>query len=682
MSDKRISELTLVTTFTGADKIIINQAGATKRISAADFLIDQLVLGETSSSAYRGDRGKIAYDHTLATHAPIDAQKNSDITKNEIELKLLGEITSHTHPWNPAYLGETSDTAFRGDHGALAYAHSQADHAPSNAQPCNEITKEEIEAKLTGEITSHSHESSGGGGGGMVFITDIQPNGGGNVGDKTYVTGSDDKVLSSCSADDMSLRVYVIAFIGESNLRPSVTVNGESVGNWDYTAYEDDNRVLFKGYADITLVGSTVTATHEDGATAEATVSADTAPVISSAVFTGGYPGSQTEVKEGDSFDINVVADIAFTKVEVENSGACQYQSTTVSSGTDKTITATIADRGDTAVARAARVRVQKASGTWSDWVYTSDFGSTDGIHTVSCNNLYPSVETINQGSITYPASQEAIKDSESVTVHCTCSDYDTITYSSPNSQLTIPNTTTYLEDKASVARSTGDYNVSTDNYRVSCNRAANDATTTKNACVYIAHTACTLTVTEPASRLRSGGNDGTSAQNHTITITANQRLIQAPTLGIGSEGTWQGGAFTGSGTTWTRSLQVHDDDTKGTYAWGSIEGINLAGKTTSTITGDGNYTLGGFVSRTLTLSAYANEVEMNVEATTWANVAMTWAVKSLPNKRAVSTTATPDAGAWTIDALNTNPTTIVILDTAATGASSTPTSVTIEETA
>lgn len=38
-----------------------------------------------------------------------------------------------------------------------AYTHSQSTHAPSNAQKNSNITKAEIEAKLTGEITSHSH---------------------------------------------------------------------------------------------------------------------------------------------------------------------------------------------------------------------------------------------------------------------------------------------------------------------------------------------------------------------------------------------------------------------------------------------------------------------------------------------------------------------------------------------
>ena len=51
----------------------------------------------TSTTAYRGDHGLTAYNHSQEAHAPSDAQKNSDITKTEIEAKLTGEISSHTH---------------------------------------------------------------------------------------------------------------------------------------------------------------------------------------------------------------------------------------------------------------------------------------------------------------------------------------------------------------------------------------------------------------------------------------------------------------------------------------------------------------------------------------------------------------------------------------------------------
>lgn len=40
----------------------------------------------------------LAYEHSQSNHAPSNAQKNSDITKAEIETKLIGEIDTHTHP--------------------------------------------------------------------------------------------------------------------------------------------------------------------------------------------------------------------------------------------------------------------------------------------------------------------------------------------------------------------------------------------------------------------------------------------------------------------------------------------------------------------------------------------------------------------------------------------------------
>ncbi len=56
-----------------------------------------LTLGTGSSNAFRGDYGNTAYNHSQAAHAPSNAQKNSDITKAEIEAKLTGVITSHDH---------------------------------------------------------------------------------------------------------------------------------------------------------------------------------------------------------------------------------------------------------------------------------------------------------------------------------------------------------------------------------------------------------------------------------------------------------------------------------------------------------------------------------------------------------------------------------------------------------
>ena len=60
-------------------KIYIDlSTGKTYRWSGSTFVVisDTLALGETSSTAYRGDRGKVAYDHSQSAHAPSGAQAN------------------------------------------------------------------------------------------------------------------------------------------------------------------------------------------------------------------------------------------------------------------------------------------------------------------------------------------------------------------------------------------------------------------------------------------------------------------------------------------------------------------------------------------------------------------------------------------------------------------------------
>ncbi|MDO4285223.1 MAG: hypothetical protein Q4C60_07775 [Eubacteriales bacterium] len=44
--------------------------------SAYVVISDTIALGETAQTAYRGDRGKIAYDHSQSAHAPANAEAN------------------------------------------------------------------------------------------------------------------------------------------------------------------------------------------------------------------------------------------------------------------------------------------------------------------------------------------------------------------------------------------------------------------------------------------------------------------------------------------------------------------------------------------------------------------------------------------------------------------------------
>lgn len=64
-----------------------------------------LALGETDSTAYRGDRGKIAYEHSQSAHARTDATATAGSTNNG-KIKINGsDVTVYTHP---AYAAKTS----------------------------------------------------------------------------------------------------------------------------------------------------------------------------------------------------------------------------------------------------------------------------------------------------------------------------------------------------------------------------------------------------------------------------------------------------------------------------------------------------------------------------------------------------------------------------------------------
>ena len=100
-----------------------------------------LALGETSGTAYRGDRGKIAYEHSQTAHARADATKTEDSTTNG-NIKINGsEVNVYTHPANhPAsMITEDSEHRFVTDEEKEAFAAStvfwvtEDDTAPANA---------------------------------------------------------------------------------------------------------------------------------------------------------------------------------------------------------------------------------------------------------------------------------------------------------------------------------------------------------------------------------------------------------------------------------------------------------------------------------------------------------------------------------------------------------------------
>lgn len=471
----------------------------------------------------------------------------------------------------------------------------------------------------TYELTGATGASGVNGG---VFVTDVEPQSPSNNVSVT-ATSSGGEVVESIISDTDLIRVHVLAISGNTNYRPEVTVNGTSITNFTKQSGDTTN---WEGYADIDTNSSTnISVVHEDGASHDVTVSYDVGPQVVDMYFQGGYPGTQTELKENDQYNVYVETDTPMTEVYVYNSGAAKPQVVSVSpASTSKSFNITIADRGTTTQNLPFTVKCKNANGSYGADASSNDGGgSTNGTHTVKLNNSYP---VISIGSVDYPANQGALKGAENATVNHTVTGSGTLNYNynSPNGELSITSPTVYQPAK-NVTRNGGGYNISTNNFRLTVTRTDNAASTVANTVVYIANTAAQITVSEPYARLRSGGNDGTSVQSYTISLNSDQLLYEAPTLDVGAEAAWAASStFSGSGQNWTNTLRVHDDDAKGTYNWGALYAKNLAGQVTTVLTGNQSYTLGGFVYRVLTIPAFANSVELGTYVADFTKVRCT----------------------------------------------------------
>jgi len=348
---------------------------------------------------------------------------------------------------------------------------------------------------------------------------------------------------------------------------------------------------------------------------------------VTDAYFTGGYPGSQTELKAGDTFDLTVETDKDIVAIEVMDS---QYYATEgevfeFSASQSETVTVTIADRGAETQFMECMLRVQSADGVWSSWIGTSDFSEVDGTGKVYLNNTYPFASV---DMITYPTDQDAISSGELAVVYVDEVNCDSVVYSSPNSQLTIHDTTV-MDDKV-CDYAAGDYNTTEVNFQGIFTRAANGATYTLEVIVAIANAAPVIRITESAELLRSGPSvccGGTGAEYY-VYIVSDQILLEVPTLAPDSSDTeTEISAFelledlsddeqtllvdylTGH-YIYRATITIYDDTGNGVFDWESLVATGLAGVEQNTITADDfddTYEIRGFIERTLTFAAWTN---------------------------------------------------------------------------
>lgn len=138
---KFYKESTHTTEITGeTGKIYIDLAtNKTYRWSGSAFVVvsETLALGETSSTAYRGDRGKTAYDHSQSTHARTDATKVEKSSTNG-NIKINGtETTVYTHPSGTNPHGTTKSDVGLGNVGNFKAVSTVANQGLTEAEKSN-----------------------------------------------------------------------------------------------------------------------------------------------------------------------------------------------------------------------------------------------------------------------------------------------------------------------------------------------------------------------------------------------------------------------------------------------------------------------------------------------------------------------------------------------------------------
>lgn len=384
-------------------------------------------------------------------------------------------------------------------------------------------------------------------------------------------------------------------------------------------------------------------------------------PIVLSSYLTQTYPGSQTELKEGDLFELNIETDIAFTEIYLTN-GLAEEVKITVPSTTILTIEIEVTNTTKVLEALPQYFRVGNP--------YLSLEYSTS--NTLNHNDLRP---TINNISIEYPIGQEALKNTESAIVYNTVFDYDSVEYIGLLDELTITNPFVY--ENKNVSRLSGDYNVYLPNLRIQATRNANNSTAYKDIIVKIANIYPEISISYGGIALRSGGNDGTLPQNYPINIFSNQFLLNAPSCNA-SIGTFQGSGFSWmpATTIFTRDLQIHDNDNKGLGYFTGLVAVGLSGLTTTIFTGTNNYTVSGFISRDLILSGGTTDVVVGTEIVIPEKLIVYW---DFTGQYLVYTTnpAVQQPGKYNVNTLTS---TIKLLDKDATDASTQDTIVTVEE--
>ena len=400
-----------------------------------------------------------------------------------------------------------------------------------------------------------------------------------------------------------------------NNDNVTVSDNGDGTSSLTYTT-TIDTTLSSETQVPVKISAKNSFGTEGDTHTSTATIPVRKGPEIEAVTF-GSYPGSQSELKDNDQISIDITFDTNnVSQIQLTSSGYASSNQTknvspnSLSDSTTITIDTSVTSAQDQSI----RLRAKTISGSWGDYHISTN--------KVTVNNVGP---TYSGYSVSYPTGRSALKDSETADVSLTISNIGsnpTYTYSNPRSEVSIPDVSVYSQTKTVTCTNPSVYNISSNNFSVSVNRAENNKTTSYSNVIKIVDTLPTLTVSGLPSVMKSGGGENTSPQTYTVTVTSNQRL-ESFTMDTAANagtltGSWNG---SNSNTRWTRNLQITDDDLKGEFDWTSVVAVNLADESQTTISSGGKYELGGFVSRSLTMSALSRTRSLGTDVSDPTNL-------------------------------------------------------------
>ncbi len=413
-----------------------------------------------------------------------------------------------------------------------------------------------------------------------LFIMDVLPIGAGVVGAK--VLSTDGKRVLSCSADLGTVRLSIGCEGATDEYTPVCTV-----GTIPVALTESSTKRWFTGTVDVPIEegDNTVLVTTSSGAQTSVDISRLGAGPSVVSIVIGAYPGTQTELKQGDVLPITVNTAPEAVEVSVVYSTTANAVNIPVLDGVAT---------GDITIGSASgnvtfQVRAKNSFGT---------YGNSSTSPAIVLNQTYPSFSAFN---VTYPVGQSALKNSESATVSCTVTNADIVVYSATG--LDIPDQI-YSVSKTVTATSAA-YVATGNNYTITATRVANNATSVGNTLVKLATAAPTATITIANSPARLPSSP--SGIDYEIRITPDQLLISSPSLSA-STGTWQG-LWTTSGSYWKRNLRITDASPRGVATFSSLNLSSISNTPGSVISSGANYTIGGLSSRILALPAFSRVV-------------------------------------------------------------------------